>query len=121
MKKVLKIISIALVIVCICSCVFAAEDLTEDLTKDMKVKLNGESSGVIGTFFGMVLGVLQAIGVGVTLVSLVIAGIKYMISSTNDKASIKQQAIPFVIGGTIIFASSTIVKMIANFAGETFN
>lgn len=117
MKKVLKIISIALVIVCICSCVFAAEDLT----KGMEVKLNGKSSGFIGTFFGMLLGVLQAIGVGVTLVSLVIAGIKYMISSTNDKASIKQQAIPFVIGGTIIFASSTIVKLIANFADQTFN
>ena len=117
MKKILKIISIVLIIVCICSCVFA----TEDLTSGMEINVGGKDSGFIGNFMGMILGVLQTIGVVVTMVSLVIAGIKYMISSTNDKASIKQQAIPFVIGGTIIFAASTIVKLIANFAGQTFN
>lgn len=118
MKKILKITVIALFIVCICSITVFAE---EDLTSNMNINVMGKNTGIVGKFFGMVLGVVQIIGAIVTVVSIVIGGIKYMISSINEKATIKQQAIPFVIGGVIIFSASSIIKLIANFVSQNIN
>ncbi len=40
-------------------------------------------------------------------------GIKYMLASSNEKADIKKQAIPIVIGCTLLFAAVNVVAIIA--------
>ena len=49
------------------------------------------------------------------LVALLVLGISYMYSSPNEKAEIKNKLIPFVIGGTLLFGSSTLIKLVEQF------
>ena len=65
---------------------------------------------------GVILGVAQVIGVSVGIILLIILGIKYMTSSTNDKATIKEKLIPYVIGAVLMFGGTGLLTIIANFA-----
>lgn len=114
--KVLKILLVLIIVVLMLSNPIYADDLTTGMDPN-QWGMSGDS-GIIGKVLGMVLGVLQVVGVIVTVLSIVIAGMKYMVSSTNDKATIKQQALPLVIGGIIIFGASSILKLISKFVSE---
>lgn len=50
-------------------------------------------------------GILLAIGTVLTVIVGVILGIKFMVSSAEDKAHIKEMMIPYVIGCVIIFGA----------------
>ena len=114
MKK--SLISIILILVCLVSLVpnfaFAGDINTNDF--------NGiyDSSGTskITKAGGSILGVVQVIGVSIGIICLIMLGVKYMMSSTNDKATIKERLIPYVIGAVIMFGGTGILTIIANFA-----
>ena len=54
----------------------------------------------------------------VTIIVLMILGIKYMIGSVEEKAEYKKTMMPYIIGTTILFAASTIASVIFNFASS---
>ena len=68
---------------------------------------------------GSLLGVVQAVGYAVALIMLVVLGIKYMYSSPDEKATIKDKAIIYVIGAVVIFGSSSLVGIIGRWANAT--
>lgn len=68
---------------------------------------------------GDVLGVAQTIGMAIAVIMLVILGIKYIISSPEDKATIKDKAVIYVTGAIIIFAASGLVGMVGKWATNT--
>ena len=61
---------------------------------------------------GLVYTVASIASVGV----LMVIGIRYMISSPEDKASIKSRAIPYVVGAIMVFAAVNIMRLVANMA-----
>jgi len=63
-----------------------------------------------------VLGAIQAIGSFVSVIMLVIIGIKYMIGSTEERAEYKKSMIPYVIGAVMFFAASNIGGILYNMA-----
>lgn len=65
---------------------------------------------------GMAIQIVQIIGTSVALVALIALGIKYMISSPDEKATIKQAAVPYVIGVIIFFAAANLVAIVISFA-----
>ena len=67
------------------------------------------------------LGVAQVIGMVVAMGMLIFVAIKYLTSSPNDRADVKQYAIPFVIGAVCIFAAIGIVQLISIIANEMAN
>lgn len=67
---------------------------------------------------GYALGVVQTIGMGVAVIMLVILGIKYIISSPEDKATIKDKAVVYVTGAVIIFSASGLIGMLGKWARE---
>lgn len=67
-----------------------------------------------------VIGAFQAIGSIVSVLALVIIGIKYMMGSIEEKAEYKQTMVYYIIGAILVFAISNISAMIYNFA-KTFN
>lgn len=73
----------------------------------------------INNIGGTVLATVQVVGLAVALVMLVIIGIRYMYSSPEQRASIKGKMIGFVIGAVLLFASSAMLKIIADFAITT--
>ncbi len=67
---------------------------------------------------GYVLGVVQVIGMAVATIGVVVLGIKYIISSPEDKATIKDKAVIYVTGAIIIFAASGLIGLVGEWARE---
>lgn len=61
---------------------------------------------------GVILGAIQAIGSILSVLALVVIGIKYMLGSAEEKANYKQTMIPYIIGVILVFSSSTLVNAI---------
>lgn len=57
---------------------------------------------------------LLAIGMVAAVIVGVILGIKYMISSSEDKAEVKETLIPYIISCCVIFGAFTIWKLVVN-------
>lgn len=65
---------------------------------------------------GNILGVLQTIGSIVSIIALIIIGMKYMIGSVEEKAKYKETLIPYIIGCALVFGISNIVAIIYKIA-----
>lgn len=61
---------------------------------------------------GQIAGVVQIIGTIVSVGALMIIGIRYIISSAEEKAEYKQRLVPYVIGAVILFGASNLVNII---------
>lgn len=64
---------------------------------------------------GQIIGILQTVGVVLSIVILIILGIKYMMGSAEEKAEYKKTMIPYLVGAIFIFAASTLANMVYNF------
>lgn len=65
-----------------------------------------------------ILGPIKVIGIFVAVTMIMIVGIKYMLSSTEEKAEYKKTAILYLLGALLIFASTQIVGFISKFASD---
>ena len=61
---------------------------------------------------GLVYYVCSIASIGV----LMVVGIKYMLSSPDDRASIKSRAIPYVVGAIMVFSAVNIMRLVATMA-----
>ena len=61
---------------------------------------------------GSILGVLQVVGIVLSVIILVVIGIKYMMGSAEEKAEYKKTMIPYLVGAVLIFAGTTIVNVV---------
>lgn len=57
---------------------------------------------------GVVTGIIKIIGVLVSVISLSIIGIKFMLGSVEEKAQYKQTLIPWIVGACMVFAMTLI-------------
>lgn len=87
-----------------------------DFKNDMTVKANtsGSTVGVIGNVWGIILTVLQVAAIA----AVVFSGVRYMFASADSKADIKKQMIWLVVGAILVFAASTVIKLITNVASD---
>ena len=60
-------------------------------------------------------GVLLSIAIGVTVISGVVLGIKFVTQSIEDKAKIKEAMVPWIIGIMVSFGAFTIWEITINF------
>ena len=63
-----------------------------------------------------VVGVLQTIGVVISVIVLIVLGIKYMMGSAEEKAEYKKTMIPYLVGALLIFAASMLANVVYQFA-----
>lgn len=73
-------------------------------------------NGGIANSIKEVIGLLQIAGTGIALVVITILGIKYMVASPSEKADVKKQIMPILIGCVLIFGAITIVSAITEFS-----
>ncbi len=114
-KKIIKILTIILmvfVLININNFTYAGEISTSDFSGIYS------KTGVsdLDKKTGKMLNVVQIGGTAVSLVALLILGMRYMLSSPNEKATIKEKLIPYVIGVIIFFAASNLVTIVMKFA-----
>lgn len=115
MKKKHKIITIVILTIAILSLYitisygFGIENLTGDQT-DLNTTnaLTNAGNGIVK--------MLTTIGTVLSVVMLIVIGIKYMIGSTEEKAEYKKSLMPYVIGAGLVFIASVIAQLIYDVA-----
>ena len=78
-----------------------------------KPSFNGENTK-FNSIIGKLVGALQTIGSIISVAALAILGIKYMISSVEEKAKYKETMIAYVIGCLLVFGISNVTSIIYN-------
>lgn len=63
----------------------------------------------------VIIGIIQAIGSIVSVVTLIIMGIRYMMGSVEEKAEYKKSMIPYLLGAIFLFAGSNILSIFYNY------
>ena len=83
---------------------------------DMKVTANtgGNTVKVIGNVWGIILTVLQVAAIA----AIVFSGVRYMFASADSKSDIKKQMIWLVVGAVLVFAASTVIKLITTVTND---
>ena len=87
---------------------FSVEDLTGTPPSDASIKNVG--NGIVT--------ILTTIGIVLSVIVLIILGIKYMMGSVEERAEYKKTMMPYVIGATLVFAASIIANIIYNIANN---
>ena len=60
--------------------------------------------------------VFTSVGMVVSVVTLIVIGIKYMVGSVEERASYKRTLFPYLMGAGFVFAASAIANIIYNIA-----
>ncbi len=69
----------------------------------------------VSKMVNIILGVIQWVGYAIAIGMLIYVGIKYLMSSANEKANLKQDSINLLIGAIVIFAAVTICTWCVTF------
>lgn len=76
-------------------------------------KVTGEK---ISTTINNVIGLIQFTGTGISVIVVTMLGIKYILASPSEKADVKKQIAPILIGCVLLFGAVNLVAIIADFS-----
>lgn len=91
-----------------------------DPISQMKTQMGGvsdgdTSGGNIVTGIDRIFYIIRFIGTGVSVIMCIWLGVKYMTTSVEEKAEVKKQLVPMLIGAILIFGTSNVVAIIVDF------
>ena len=114
LEKIIKIV-IHIVLISVIICIW----LPSEVHADWGITgLVGDRSGTteISTFGNKVIQIISTVGSILSVIVIIVLGIKYMMGSVEEKATYKKTLLPFIIGAAFIFAASTIANIVYNVA-----
>ena len=118
--KILMILIMSIFVMSISLEVFATQSAI-DAMGNMAGATVEDGSGKIGNILNSVIGIIQIAGTGISMIMVTLLGIKYIMAAPSDKADVKKQIAPLVIGAIILFASVNLVGIIADVADSTLS
>lgn len=68
------------------------------------------------TIIGTSITVIRIVGMGIAIIMTTYVAIKYMSAAPNEKAEFKKSATGLIVGAVVLFATTQILGIIANFA-----
>ena len=111
-KKLVKILTTVLLIVMMVS--VAANCFAIDHSQ-ITGSTDGTGSTEIANVGKSIVGILQTVGIILSVIVLIILGIKYMMGSAEEKADYKKSMIPYLVGAILIFAASALAQVVYQF------
>lgn len=108
--KVISVLAIIFAILMVTTSVFALDP------SEITPGTNVPGSDQVRDLGKQIVGIIQTAGVVVAVVVMLVLGIKYMMGSAEEKAEYKKSMIPYLVGAIILFAASTIVNVVYQFA-----
>lgn len=106
-KKIISILVIMLIMI-MTTTVFATE-INVDKLKDIN---NPTGTSSLTSISGKIIGIIYVVAILVSVGMLVIIGIKYMVSSPDQRADLKGRAVPYLIGAALVFGAANILKFV---------
>ena len=115
MKKLKIILIITIILILILPAFCMAESSSQKIIKDFDAyKGNlGESTKLLPKVQSIA-GVIASIGSIISIICLVIIGIKYMLGSVEERAEYKKTMIPYIIGAILVFSMTALPMFIYN-------
>ncbi len=111
MKKFTKVLSAVLMVVLLMSIATTAFAVTPG---ELRGDNNTNTTGITN-LGNRIITILSTIGMVVSVVVLIVLGIKYMMGSAEEKAEYKKTLLPYLIGAGLVFAASVIAQVVFNF------
>lgn len=106
--KELSVLLIILSFICVTTFTFAIKD-PNFYEPD---GLNSVDSEKTGRMIGDVLANIKVVGICISVVMLTIIGLKYMISSVDEKATYKENMTPYIVGCFLLASATTIPSIV---------
>ena len=78
--------------------------------------ISGSAKTSIDNFGQDVIKIIATVGSIISVLMLIVLGIKYMIGSTEERAEYKKSLFPYFIGAVLLFGASTLAGIIYNIA-----
>lgn len=114
-KTIILLIIISFIIsLLIPICTYAAED-KYGLGDLDKYKGKATNPKTVTTKIGKILGYINVVGIVVSVVALILIGLKYMLGSVEEKAEYKKTLIPYIIGAFMLFTGTLVPNLIYTF------
>lgn len=113
MKKFMKILTVLMIVMMMISTatiVFAAPN------PNTYTGNNSFTTDSIGTIGNQIITILSTGGSIISVIVLIVLGIKYMMGSAEEKAEYKKTLMPYIIGAAFVFAASALAGIIYGFA-----
>ena len=113
MKKSIKVISTLLLTIMLVASIAGTV-----LAVDPNTVLNGlNGNGNVQTndltkVGNNIVTIIQVVGIVIAVIVLLVIGIKYMMGSASEKAEYKKTMLPYIVGAVLIFAGTSLVRVI---------
>lgn len=113
MKKSIKVISTLLLTIMLVASIAGTV-----LAVDPNTVLNGlNGNGNVQTndltkVGNNIVTIIQVVGIVIAVIVLLVIGIKYIMGSASEKAEYKKTMIPYIVGAVLIFAGTSLVRVI---------
>ena len=91
---------------------------TQNLLDNLKGNGSVEGSDKLVSAGNKIIGSIRIVGVITAVIILMVLGIKYMMGSSEEKASYKKTMMPYFIGALLLFGASTFAGMIISLANS---
>ena len=115
MKKSIKVISTLLLaimlVASIATTAFAAVNLNTTISNIENQNRNVQTNDLTKVGNNIVT-IIQVVGIVIAVIVLLVIGIKYMMGSASEKAEYKKTMIPYIVGAVLIFAGTSLVRVI---------
>ena len=99
---------------------YVQAEIVDPLTNPDNYKPGNLDDTGLNAKAGHILGVINTIGVVLSVIILMVIGIKYMIGSVEEKAEYKKTMKAYVIGVSLLFSITTIANILYNIANSIF-
>ena len=95
------------------------EDFIQQMIDGMDGVQEGDtSSNSVVTGINTIFSLIRYVGTGLSLLVVMLLGIRYMTSSVEEKADIKKKAVPICIGCALIFATTNIMGIVIDIVSK---
>lgn len=114
MKKLIITLSKVLIILIVITFLLTTYTNASDIVSSMAGYEFHGNNGEIRTMGQKVIGVIQVIGVAISVIMLVVLAVRFMLAAPDGKAEVKKQLTLFVIGAFIFFGATTLLNIVAS-------
>lgn len=113
MKKSIKVISTLLLAIMLVTSIAGTVLAVDPITVLNGLNGNGSVQTNDLTKVGNnIVTIIQVVGIVIAVIVLLVIGIKYMMGSASEKAEYKKTMIPYIVGAVLIFAGTSLVRVI---------
>ena len=120
--KIFAIIMMAMVMVCTSTqMAFAAEGGSGTVgivdSIDSSIVADADAAGDLTALAGKIIGLIQVASAVAAVVLIAVFGFKFILGSANEKADYQKSFIPLIVGVVVVFAATSIAKLLFGLIG----